>query len=218
VAGVGAVVLGTLLFFRVVEGPTPARLGLPAATRAATAGATVKPGPLSGTWTVAKGSQAGYRVQELLFGVHNTAVGRTSKVSGTVTISGHEVTAANFQVAMATVDSGVAGRDVMWRNYIMSTSSYPTGRFYLTRPISLSSVPPLGKVVSEPAAGALELRGITRPVYFTVRAERIAGGVIDVNAEIPIVFSRWRIPNPSFIVAKVGNDGTLEVLLHLVRG
>jgi hypothetical protein len=42
-------------------------------------------------------------------------------------------------------------------------------------------------------------------------------GGIDVNAEIPVTFSRWRIPNPSFVVAKVGDGGTVEVLLHLVR-
>jgi hypothetical protein len=29
--------------------------------------------------------------------------------------------------------------------------------------------------------------------------------------------SDWHIPNPSFAVAQVGNGGTLEVLLQLVR-
>jgi polyisoprenoid-binding protein YceI len=97
----------------------------------------------------------------------------------------------------------------------METYKHPNASFRLTTPIQLGSVPPVGKTVQVQATGELTLRGVTEPVTFPLSAERVTGG-IDVNAEIPIVFSRWHIPNPSFAVAQVGNTGTAEVLLHLI--
>lgn len=207
-----AVVGGPWAFFHFVEGSPPARLSLPAAG----ASGPVTAGPLSGTWKVGAGSEAGYRVQEILFGQHSTAVGRTQKVTGGMTISGSTVTAADFTVDMAAVQTNQAGREVQWHDYIMLTGRYPYGRFRLTSPIRLGSVPPAGRAVTERATGLLTLRGVTRSVTFTLRAERL-GSSIDVNAEIPITFSEWKIPNPSFVVAKVGSTGTVELLLHLDR-
>jgi len=54
-------------------------LGLP--TASGVGNGPVVAGPVSGAWTVTTGSQAGYRVQEILFGQSHTAVGRTSKVT-----------------------------------------------------------------------------------------------------------------------------------------
>ena len=51
---------------------------------------------LDGTWSVAIGSTAGYRVDEVLFGQNNTATGRTNAVEGTMTIDGTTVTAADI--------------------------------------------------------------------------------------------------------------------------
>jgi polyisoprenoid-binding protein YceI len=164
---------------------------------------------------VTSGSQAGYRVQEILLGLHHTAVGRTSKVTGGMIISGTTVDAADFTVDMAAVTTDAAGRNVQFHDYILKTGTYPTATFRLTRPIQLGTIPGDSQVVSEPATGDFTLRGVTRPVSFTIKAERVTGG-IDLNAEIPIHFARWKIPNPSFAVAKVGNTGTIEVLLHLV--
>jgi polyisoprenoid-binding protein YceI len=164
---------------------------------------------------VTTGSQAGYRVQEILLGLHHTAVGRTSKVSGGMIISGTTVDAADFKVDMAAVTTDAAGRNVQFHDYILKTGTYPSATFRLTEPIQLGSVPGDSQVVTEPATGNFTLRGVTRPVTFTIEAERVTGG-IDLNAEIPIHFALWKIPNPSFAVAKVGNTGTIEVLLHLV--
>jgi polyisoprenoid-binding protein YceI len=206
------VAVGPLLFFHVVEGKTPARLNLPA-----TGGVDshVAAGPLSGTWTVSTGSQAGYRVQETLFGQHHTAVGRTSKVSGRVAISGTTVTTATFTVDMASVKSDQVSRDAQFHGFIMETYRYSHAEFQLTQPIQFGPLPATGKVVTEEATGPLTLRGVTHVVSFSARAERVAGG-IDVTAEIPITFSVWHIPNPSFAIAQVGSTGLIEVLLHLV--
>jgi polyisoprenoid-binding protein YceI len=208
-----ALVLGALFLYHLEGGSAPGKLALPPA--AGVGSGPIAAGPVSGTWKVTTGSQAGYRVQEILLGLHHTAVGRTSKVSGGMIISGTTVDAADFTVDMAAVTTDAAGRNVQFHDYILKTGSYPTATFRLTKPIQLGTVPGDSQVVTEPATGNFTLRGVTRPVTFTIKAERVTGG-IDLNAEIPIHFARWKIPNPSFAVAKVGNTGTIEVLLHLI--
>jgi polyisoprenoid-binding protein YceI len=202
-----------LFLYHLEGGSAPGKLTLPPA--AGVGSGPIAAGPVSGTWKVTSGSQAGYRVQEILLGLHHTAVGRTSKVTGGMIISGTTVDAADFTVDMAAVTTDAAGRNVQFHDFILKTGTYPTATFRLTRPIQLGTIPGDSQVVSEPATGDFTLRGVTRPVSFTIKAERVTGG-IDLNAEIPIHFARWKIPNPSFAVAKVGNTGTIEVLLHLV--
>ena len=205
---------GPYLFFALFEGSAPGRLHLPSA--AGVGPGPVAPGPVSGTWAVGPGSLAGYRVDEMLFGQAHTAVGRTSKVTGGLVISGTEVTAADFTVDMASVKSDQGSRDVQFRGFIMRTADYPRSSFRLTSPIQLGAVPDVGRTISEQAVGDLTMRGVQRSITFTLSAERLADGTIDVNAEIPIKFSDWHIPNPSFAVAHVGSTGTLEVLLQMV--
>ncbi len=204
---------GPYLFFNVIEGSPPGRLHLPPAS--GVAAGPVTPGPVSGDWVVTAGSIAGYRVNELLFGQTHTAVGRTSKVTGGMAVSGTEVTAADFKVDMTSVKSDQGSRDVQFRGFIMDVADHPDASFRLTSPIQLGSVPSVGQQITEQAVGDLTLRGVRRSITFTLQAERISADAIDVNAEIPIRFSEWGIPNPSFAVARVGGTGTLEVLLHL---
>ncbi|HET6966205.1 MAG TPA: YceI family protein [Acidimicrobiales bacterium] len=205
---------GPYLYFNVIEGNPPARLHLPPAS--GVAAGPIAPGPVSGNWVVATGTLAGYRVEEQLFGQSHTAVGRTSMVTGGMVISGTEVTAADFTVDMASIKSDQGSRDVQFRGFIMDTADHPHASFRLTSPIQLGAVPPLGRQVTEQAVGDLTMRGVRRSVTFTLSAERVSPDSIDINAEIPIRFSMWGIPNPSFAVAHVGDTGTLEVLLHLV--
>ena len=99
------VVGGPFVYFNVIEGKAPARLSLSsnnAKSSSTTTGAGV---PLDGTWKVAGGSQAGYRVKEILFGQNHEAVGRTSNVTGQITISGTTVNATTFTVDLTTVSS-----------------------------------------------------------------------------------------------------------------
>jgi polyisoprenoid-binding protein YceI len=206
---------GPYFFFYVIEGSAPGRLHLPPAS--GVGNAPVAAGPASGTWVVTTGSVAGYRVQEVLFGQSHTAVGRTSKVSGGLVISGAEVTAADFTVDMSSVKSDQGSRDYQFRSFIMRTADYPHSTFRLTAPVSLGALPAVGQQITEPAEGDLTMRGVSRTISFTLTAERLSAAFIDVNAEIPIKFSNWHIPNPSFAVAQVGSSGTLEVLLHLAR-
>ncbi len=226
VAGVAAVVVlavgGPFVFIRFIEGPAPAKLSLPkngSGTRSATATAAGAGGAsVAGTWKVGPGSTVGYRVQEVLIGQQATAVGRTAKVWGSLTISGTSVTNGSFTADMATVVSDQSQRNAQFDGRIMDVSTYPTATFRLTSPLSLATLPVDGKIQRYPARGDLTMHGVTRPVSFTVSAER-SGAEVYVLADIHIVFTNWDISNPSmggFVTTQ--SSGTLEVLLDLARG
>jgi len=222
VAGVAAVAVlavgGTYVYIHFIEGPAPAPLGLKAPkghvpTAQAQPGQATGTTSLAGTWRVTSGSVAGYRVKEVLLGQNNIAVGRTSHIKGDLTIKGTTVTAAAFTVAMATIHSDQSQRDAQFDGRIMDVSTYPTGTFTLTRPISLASVPAAGVIKTYTATGKLTLHGHTRQVTFGLKAER-TGGKIEVSGSIPVTFAAYGIGNPSFgSFVTTQNHGILEFLM-----
>jgi polyisoprenoid-binding protein YceI len=223
---VAAVLGGTFIYIHFISGPAPAQLSLkPQATGSAPStapggtatGGTGAATPLTGTWRVAAGSVVGYRVKEVLFGQDNIAVGRTSTITGQLKINGTTVTAGSFTVQMATIKSDQSQRDAQFRGRIMDTSAYPTGTLALTRPITLSPLPGAGVIKTYTAAGRLTLHGHTRPVTFTLSAERTRAG-IEVSGSIPVLFADWSIPNPSFgNVITTQDHGVLEFLIKFDR-
>src|ERR1700722_259613 len=199
---------------------TPAALSLSpgtttsaeASTGASTSGSS-STGTVAGTWTVGSGSVVGYRVNEVLLGQSATAVGRTSDVTGHLTIAGSTVTAAAFSVPMATVHSDKSQRDAQFDGRIMDVSQYPTGTFTLTSPIDLAPLPATGVIKDYTAHGRLTLHGATRPVTLALTAER-KGSQIEVSGDIPVLFSDYGIANPSFAGFVTTQDhGLLEFLL-----
>ena len=211
------VVGGPFVYFNFIEGKAPAKLSLSSndskGSASTTTGASV---PLEGTWKVGSGSQAGYRVQEILFGQNHEAVGRTSSVTGQIAISGTSVNATTFTVDLTTVTSDEGRRDRQFQGRIMDTSSFPTATFTLSQPIDLGSIPPAGVQRTFQARGQLTLRGTTKSVVVPLAA-RYNGSTIDVSGSIPITFADWNIPNPSLGPATTGDSGTLEFLLHFSK-
>ena len=222
VAGVAAAAVlavgGTYVYIHFIEGPAPAPLSLKVTNGDAPASPgqpsqAVSTGSLSGAWRVTTGSVAGYRVKEVLLGQNNIAVGRTSHIKGDLTIKGNTVTAAAFTVAMATIHSDQSQRDAQFDGRIMDVTTYPTGTFILTRPISLAPTPAAGAVKTYSATGKLALHGHTRKVTFTLKAER-TGGKIEVTGSIPVTFADYSIGNPSFgSFVTTQNHGVLEFLI-----
>jgi len=227
---------GPFVYIHFIEGKAPAPLSLSTARTAApdltttsTAAASSDGGTSSagdasastssvdGTWRVAAGSVAGYRIKETLFGQSNTAVGRTSSITGSITINGTDVTAGQFTVDMTTVKSDQSQRDHQFQGRIMDTAKYPTSASVLTKPITLGSVPADGAVVTETATGSLTLHGTTRAVAFTVQAKR-SGATISVSGSVPVVFADYGIDNPSGGPAQTSDNGSLEFLLNFARG
>jgi polyisoprenoid-binding protein YceI len=199
----------------------PAALSLsPSASGSASSTATANTassGSVAGAWAVGSGSVVGYRVNEVLLGQNATAVGRTTSVTGHLTIAGTTATAASFSVPMATVHSDKSQRDAQFDGRIMDVSQYPTGTFTLTSPIDLAPLPSAGAVKSYTAHGKLTLHGTTRAVTFTLTAER-TGSQIKVAGDIPVLFSDYNIQNPSFAGFVTTQDhGLLEFLLVFTK-
>ncbi len=224
VAGVAVVaavaVGGPFAYIHFVESKAPSPLSLGKSSSSAQPVSSTSSTPssfvsLAGTWTAASGSEVGYRVQEVLFGQQHTAVGRTSSVTGHLTIQGTTVTAGTLSAAMATVASDQSQRDAQFRGRIMDTGAYPTATFTLTRTIALAPVPASGVTRSYTVHGNLTLRGKARPVTFQLAARQTTG-TIKLSGSIPVVFADWGIPNPSFAgVVATQDHGVLEFLLTL---
>ncbi|MBO0786021.1 MAG: YceI family protein [Actinobacteria bacterium] len=223
VTGAAAIVVvlavgGPFVYIHFIEGGAAAPLSLGTGAGASTEPAEqAASGPVAGTWRVAAGSQAGYRVKEVLLGQDNIAIGRTRSVTGTLTITGTTVTTGAFTVRMDTIRSDRSQRDAQFDGRIMDVASYPTGTFRLTRPIRLAPVPAPGAVHRYQATGSLTLHGHARTVTFGLSAERTGAG-IEVSGTIPVRFATWDIPNPSFGSFVTTQDhGELEFLLKLSR-
>jgi polyisoprenoid-binding protein YceI len=219
VVGLVVIVVGGVFAIHQVQGKSKPPLTLSVVTTTTApptaAGASTSAPALAGvdgTWKVGSGSQAGYRIQETLFGVSNTAVGRTTAVTGSITISGTTVSAGSFTVDLTKVTSDRSQRDDQFQTRIMNTSAFPTAKFTLTKPIDLNTLPAEGVQVTESATGDLSMHGVTKSVTFQVTAQR-AGSNIQANGSIPITFADWNISNPSGGPATTGSTGTLEFLL-----
>ena len=223
-------VVGPFVYINFIKEDAPERLSLddvPAADDgSATTGADPDadsdadpgevPDGVEGEWAVAEGTQVGYRVREVLFGQDTEGVGRTSEVTGALTIEGTTVTAGDFVVDMAAMESDESNRDNQFRGRIMDTGSFPEATFTLAEPIDLGAVPAVGERVTVDAVGDLMLRGVTQRVTIPLTAE-LAGDTFAVNGTLTIDFDDFEIPDASGGPASVGRTGDLEILLVFSR-
>jgi polyisoprenoid-binding protein YceI len=170
--------------------------------------------PVDGSWTVADGSQAGYRVKEILFGQDTTAVGRTGKVTGKVAIAGTKITGGTVTVDMASVQTDKSGRDQQFRDNLMSVAQYPTSTFTFTAPVDFGTVPGLGQKVTVKASGELTLRGQTKQVQIDLSTVRNNDN-IQVQTSIPVAFADYGIQKPNIPGITTEDKGVVEVLLNL---
>lgn len=199
-------------------GPATAAPAIPA-------GASVPaPANMDGSWQVNQrlgsiadfsSSWVGYRVQEQLAGIGgHTAVGRTPKVTGSLTLSGSTVSAVSITADLTVLASDSPQRDDQLRRQAIQTDSFPNATFTLTGPIELGALPPDGKIVSVTASGSLAIHGATKTIEISLRAQR-QGGIIAVAGSVPIVFSDYGFAGPSsFAVVSVNDHGLME--LHLL--
>ena len=236
---VGGVVLlailaagGYGLWYLFLQPPGPAAVAdssLPPVPTSSAAGSSqpVASGRIDGTWNVdtSIGSFAdstsafvGYRVQEELASIGaSTAVGRTPNVSGSLTISGTQVTAATITADLTMLQSDDQRRDGQLARQGIQTSQFPTATFKLTSPIELGSVPADGKEVQVTASGQLTLHGQTKDVQIPLKA-RLSGSTIAISGSLPIAFADYGIQKPnSFMVLSIADEGTMELQLFFTR-
>lgn len=204
----------------------------PAGPAAVSAGAPVIPSGVSvaapasfdGPWKVDtsfgsmndfSSSWVGYRVKEQLVGIGgHTAVGRTPKLTGSMTLSGSTVTAVSVTADLTVLASDDSHRDDQLRRQAIQTDNFPTATFVLSSPIDLGSLPADGNTVSATATGSLTIHGVAKTVQISLQAQR-QGGIIAVAGSIPVVFGDYGFQGPnSFSVVSVDDHGTME--LHLL--
>jgi polyisoprenoid-binding protein YceI len=171
-------------------------------------------GALDGTWKVATGSIAGYRVKEVLMGQDNVAAGRTSSVTGDVVVSGTTVSSGSFTADLTTVHSDKSRRDAQFQGRIMDTATYPTAKFVFSNPVNLAPLPAAGQPKTAVVNGKLTMHGTTKDVAVTVTCRR-TGAEAQLVGSIPVTFVDYGIPNPTFGPVTTEDHGILEFSLKL---
>jgi polyisoprenoid-binding protein YceI len=194
-------------------------------------GSESESGSLEGTWQVDdsigtfdydaedfSGTWAGYRFDEELGGIGaNTAVGRTPGVTGSMTVEGDEVTAAEVEVDMTTLQSDEDRRDNAIKSRGLETDAFPTGTFRLTEPLALPEGVESGERVSTSATGELTLHGVTNPVTLEVEAE-LRGDSAVIVGNAPVSMSEFDIEPPTnAFVLSVDDEGTFEFQVFFSR-
>ena len=193
----------------------------------AAASSPLPSGGLAGTWNVdtsigsladSTDSFVGYRVQEQLASIGaNTAVGRTPNVSGTLTISGTQLTAATISADLTALQSDDQRRDGQLVDHGIETATFPNATFTLTTPVDLGTDPTSGTEVDVTATGQLTLHGQTKTVQIALKT-RLSGSIIEVVGSLPIAFSDYGIQAPtSFAVLTVADQGTMELQLFFTH-
>lgn len=193
-----------------------------------TAEATPSAAGVEGTWTVdtetgefdyesATGTFAGFRIQEELASIGSTtAVGRTGDVTGSITIEGDTLTAAEFTVDMTTITTNESRRDDNVQG-ALETDQFPTATFVLTEPVALGAAAATGEAVSVSAVGDLTVHGVTQQATFALEAQ-LVGDTIVVVGSTEIVFSDYGVDTPSApVVLSVEDHGVVEMQLLLVQ-
>ena len=230
---VGVIVLAGVIgggygLWYVLLGPTSPAAVASGAPLIPTGAAVPAPASLDGTWNVdtslgsisnGSASFVGYRVQEQLVGVGgHTAVGRTTKVTGSMTLTGAVVSGVTITADMTVLASDDSHRDDQLRRQAIETDNFPTATFATTSPIDLGTLPADGTAVSVNATGTLTLHGVAKTVTIPLQATR-SGGIIAVTGTLPIVFSDYSIKKPnSFSVLSVDDHGTMELHLLFTHG
>jgi polyisoprenoid-binding protein YceI len=188
--------------------PGPAPLALPK-------DAAAPSGPLDGTWRVAPGSVAGFRVRETIIGFSNDVTGRTDDVTGTVVVAGGQIVHATFQVSLDTITvDGKARQPQLVKS--LGVTAHPVATVALTRPVPLPAAFSSGGTVTRTAEAMLTLNGTTRPVTVTLSARR-DGAAIESAGSLPVTFADFGITGPSGYGAlgSLASNGTAEFLLIL---
>jgi polyisoprenoid-binding protein YceI len=209
---------GPFVYINFIKEDAPARLEFETvdSTRPSSTSAPAAAGGIAGEWSVASGSTVGYRAEEILFGQSTEGAGRTSDITGTMTITGTTVESADFTADLRTLESDSDNRDSQVQDRILETSQFPEASLVLTEPIELASVPDDLVEITEQATADLTIHGVTKPVTFELKARR-NGDTIEVNGSIPITWSDYEIDSPSGGPAQVADDGEMEFLITFTR-
>jgi polyisoprenoid-binding protein YceI len=178
---------------------------------------------LAGRWTIAPGSQAGYRVREKLafLPALDDAVGRTSQITGGATFAAPggdpTVTAASFVINVLSLHSNEAMRDQHIQTIGIQSATYPKASFVLTKPAPLPPGTLTGAVVDLDVTGNVNMHGTTRRLTIPVEM-RFSTTRIQAVGALTFPWGLFNMTAPSvggFV--SVENTATMEFDLVLAR-
>jgi polyisoprenoid-binding protein YceI len=217
VAG-GAGVL--FIYFVLFSHSAPAALALTSPSSAAQSPALTAT-EIPGSWMIAKKSVAGYRVHEQLafLSAPSDAVGRTSQITGTATITGSgtalSVSAASFTVNVQSLTSDQQMRDQHLQTLGIESARYPHATFVLSSPVTLPANATSGAAIHVSLTGALTIHGTTKTVTILVQA-RLSGSEIELVGSIGFAWGEFNMQAPNiggFVT--VNSTATMEFDLFL---
>lgn len=203
------------------EPSTATGSGTPAASAGSSSGTS---GDAEGTWNIAAGSLAGYRVREQLaqLPAESDAVGRTDKVTGSMTLTSSDgkttLTAGTITVDTTSITSDESRRDNRLRSEGLQTDQYPTATFTITQPVEIPAAALTGTASDVTLVGDLELHGVKKSVSIPAQAQ-LANGTISVVGSLNFPLSDFNItaPNIGGFIVSIEDNGTLEFLVNFTK-
>jgi polyisoprenoid-binding protein YceI len=242
VAVVAVAVGGYLAYDNVLRGDSVAPLTLPSAAPSTTGSAsaaasgsvanadpsasagTATDGTLAGTWSISSG-EAGYRVRERLANLpaESDAVGRTSAVTGAITLAGNstnvELTGGTISVDTTQIASDESRRDNRLRSEGLQTDLFPTASLKLTSPVDIPAAALQGTATDVKLVGDLTLHGVTKSVEIPAQAQ-LVNGTISVAGSLAFPLADFDItaPNVGGFILSIADTGTLEFSASFTKG
>lgn len=214
-AAAALIVGGPWVYARMIAGDQPDPLALSSPSPTTEAEVPTGPVDVDGTWTVQPGSEAGYRLREVLSGEEVVVVGRTDQVTGTATVSDGRLVEARVVVDAGSISTDEAARDAFFRR-ALDTTSFPEATFELSEPVDVSALRTSSQPVSVTATGVLTLHGVAQTVTVSLEAQRAPGGT-EVVGQVPVTLADFDLTAPDLGWVVVDPAGTIELRLLLAR-
>lgn len=168
-----------------------------------------------------QGNEARYVVREQLMGVDfpNDAVGKTSRIEGTIVIASNGSVvkdASRFTIDLASLKSDRDMRDNFLRRRTLQTEQHATAVFVPTATRNLKWPLPQAGNLNFQLLGELTVRGVTRPVTWNVVA-RSSNGALTGEAKTSFTFADFELEKPRVrSVLSVEDEIRLEYTFFLV--
>jgi polyisoprenoid-binding protein YceI len=177
----------------------------------------------AGTWQPASGSVAGYRIRERFATAtaDNDAVGRTSKITGSLTLGGSDgrytLRSVTVTVDMTSIASDQGLRDDRMKTIGLQTDTYRTATFVSTGTVELPSGATSGRQVEVDVPGKLTLHGTTRAITLALTVQATSDR-INVLVSQQLTLADYGIDPPKIGgFVSVQPTGTIEAKVAFAR-
>jgi polyisoprenoid-binding protein YceI len=174
-----------------------------------------------GAWQLAAdgSSFVGYRVNERLASLptNSDAVGRTTALTGSLTVTGTDLTAVSVTADLTQLHSNEERRDRFLTHDGLETDRFSKASFALTQPVALPATALSGSALVTTVPGRLTLHGQAVDVAMPVTAQFRCDS-ITVSGSLPITFADYSMTPPSiggFVT--VDDHGTMEMQVTFRR-